>query len=432
MANVLVVGSGAREHALVWKLAQSAHRPRVYAAPGNPGMALSQLDGTGLAECIPIAADDDAALVQFARERQIDLVIVGPETPLARGLADDLRAAGIMAFGPGRAGARLEASKSFAKEVMARATIPTAHHQTFTDLAAARAYVERHGAPVVVKADGLAAGKGVTVARTLAEARRALGDALERRVFGDAGGAVVIEDYLEGAELSVMALLSGATYRLLPPAQDHKAAFDGDRGPNTGGMGAFAPVCWADDELLKTIQRRIFDPLVAELARQGLDYRGVLYAGLMVTRDGPQVIEFNVRFGDPEAQVVLPLLEGDLLDLCMAVANGTWEMAPLARRLGYAVGVTLASDGYPGSYPSDLPITLDPKGLDMETLLFHAGTRAEEGQLLTAGGRVFTVVGLGDDLAAARRRAYASIARVSFPGMRYRSDIGLRLPPVLQ
>jgi phosphoribosylamine--glycine ligase len=382
-----------------------------------------------LAECVALSSDDNAALLQFARERQIALVVVGPETPLARGLADDLRAAGIRVFGPGRAGARLEASKAFAKEMMGRANIPTAHHATFTELAAAHAYVERRGAPIVIKADGLAAGKGVTVAKTLAEAQQALDDAMERRVFGDAGGTIVIEDCLEGAELSVMALLSGEIYRLLPPAQDHKPAFDGDEGPNTGGMGAFAPVPWADDELLSAVSARIFDPLVAELARSGIDYRGALYAGLMVTRDGPQVIEFNVRFGDPEAQVVLPLLEGDLLDLCMAVAEGSLDQLMLARRAGSAVGVTLASDGYPGGYTTGLPITLDPEGLAPETLLFHAGTRAEDGQLLTAGGRVFTMVGLGADLAVARDRAYAGIERVSFPGMRYRRDIGLRPPP---
>jgi len=368
-------------------------------------------------------------LLQFARERQIDLVVVGPEAPLARGLADELRFAGFAVFGPGRAGAQLEASKTFAKEVMERANIPTARHATFTDLAAARAYVESHGAPIVVKVDGLAAGKGVTVARTLAEAHRALDDAMERRVFGEAGSAVVIEEFLEGAELSIMALLSEETYRLLPPAQDHKAAFDGDHGPNTGGMGAFAPVPWADDHLLSAVRERIFDPLVAELARSGIAYRGALYAGLMLTREGPQVIEFNVRFGDPEAQVILPLLDSDLLDVCTAVANGTLEGISLAQRPGCAVGVTLASEGYPGSYATGLPVTLALEEMGPETLLFHAGTRAEGGQLLTSGGRVFTLVGLGADLAAARRHAYAGIERVSFPGMRYRSDIGLRPPP---
>ena len=312
---------------------------------------------------------------------------------------------------------------------MEHAGIPTAWHATFTDLAPARAYIEQHGAPVVIKADGLAAGKGVTVARTLGEAQQALDDAMERRVFGEAGATVVIEDYLDGAELSVMALVSREAYCLLPIAQDHKTAFEGDQGPNTGGMGAFAPVPWVDEELLAAVRERVFDPLVAELALSGIDYRGVLYAGLMVARDGPQVIEFNVRFGDPEAQVVLPLLETDLLELCMAVANGTLEKTPLTLRAGYAVGVTLASGGYPGAFTSGLPITLDNSRLEPDTLLFHAGARSENGALLTAGGRVFTAVGLGDDLAAARNRAYESIERVRFPGMRYRRDIGLRPSP---
>jgi phosphoribosylamine--glycine ligase len=422
MANILVVGSGAREHALVWKLAQSPQHPRLYAAPGNPGMAT-------LAECFALAPDDDAALLQFAREQGIDLVVVGPEAPLARGLADVLRAAGIPVFGPGRAGAQLESSKLFAKMVMQSSGVPTANYVACATHTAARDYVERHGAPVVIKADGLAAGKGVTVAKTLAEARQALDDAMERRVFGDAGDIVVIEDCLEGAEVSVMAFVSGETYRLLPTAQDHKPIFDGDHGPNTGGMGAFAPVPWADDDLLEAVQQRIFNPLVAKLARSGIDYRGVLYAGLMIARGEPQVIEFNVRFGDPEAQVILPLLDTDLLDVCMAVANGALDTITLARRPGSAVGVTLASDGYPGNYATGLPITLDPEGLAPETLLFHAGTRREEEQLLTSGGRVFTLVGLGDDLAAARDRAYAGIERVRFQGMRYRRDIGLRPPP---
>jgi phosphoribosylamine--glycine ligase len=429
MANILVVGSGAREHALVWKLAQSHHNPRLYAAPGNPGMGSQQPAGPALALCAPIATDDQDALLQFARERQIDLLIVGPEAPLALGLADRFRASGIAVFGPGRAGAQLEASKAFAKEALGRANIPTARHATFTDVAPARAYVERHGAPIVIKADGLAAGKGVTVAATVAEALQALEDAMERRIFGAAGGTVVIEDYLDGAELSVMALVSGDTYRLMLPAQDHKPAFDHDRGPNTGGMGAIAPIPWVDDHLLELISARVFSPLVAELARSGVDYRGVLYAGLMVTRDGPHVIEFNVRFGDPEAQVILPLLETDLLDLCMAVADGTLDRVTLAHRPGSAVGVTLASEGYPGSYAVDLPITMNLEDLAAETLIFHAGTRTVESQLLTAGGRVFTVVGLGDDVAAARGRAYDGIGQISFKGMRYRSDIGQRPSP---
>ena len=425
MANILVVGSGAREHALVWKLAQSETRPRLFAAPGNPGIA-------ALAECLSISADDVAGIVAAARGHAIDLVVIGPEAPLIAGLADALRPEGIAAFGPGAAAARLEGSKAFAKEIMARASIPTARYAAFDDAAAARAYVERHGAPVVVKADGLAAGKGVTVARTMAEARSAIDDAMERGVFGAAGRTVVIEDYLEGDELSVMALVAGERCVLLPPSQDHKQVYDGDRGPNTGGMGTFAPVPWADEALLAAVRERIFAPLLRELSRAGLDYRGVIYAGLMVTREGPRVIEFNARFGDPETQVTLPLLEGDFAAVCQAVAEGQLDAATLRVAPGAAVGVVLASQGYPGAYATGHPIA----GLDTlptGTLAFHAGTRAaEDGEAstgrpyVTAGGRVLTLVGLGDDLAVARERAYAAAARVSFAGVHYRRDIGLR------
>ena len=419
MTNILVVGGGAREHALVWKLAQSASRPLLFAAPGNPGIV-------ALAERLPVDAEDVAGIAAAARSRAIDLVVIGPEVPLMAGLADRLRAAGIAAFGPGAAAARLEGSKAFAKEIMARAGIPTARYAAFDDAAAARAYVERHGAPVVVKADGLAAGKGVTVARTVAEALAAIDDAMERRVFGAAGSAVVIEDYLDGDELSVMALVAGEHFRLLPPSQDHKQVYDGDQGPNTGGMGAFAPVPWADEALLAAARARIFAPLLRELVRAGLDYRGVIYAGLMITRDGPQVIEFNARFGDPETQVTLPLLEGDFAEVCQAVAEGRLEDAELRVAPGAAVGVVLAAQGYPGSYTTGHPIA----GLDAlppGTLAFHAGTRlADDGALVTAGGRVLTLVGLGDDPAAAREHAYAAAASVTFDGAHFRRDIGLR------
>ena len=419
MTNILVVGGGAREHALVWKLAQSSACPRLFAAPGNPGIA-------ALAECLPIGAEDVAGIATAARERAVDLVVIGPEAPLTAGLADHLRAEGIAAFGPGAAAARLEGSKAFAKEIMARAGIPTARYAAFDDAAAARAYVERHGAPVVVKADGLAAGKGVTVARTAAEACAAIDDAMERGVFGAAGRTVVIEDYLEGDELSVMALVAGERCHLLPPSQDHKPVYDGDQGPNTGGMGAFAPVTWADEALLAAVRERIFAPLLRELVRAGLDYRGIIYAGLMLTRAGPQVIEFNARFGDPETQVTLPLLAGDFAQACMAVANGTLDGVDLRTSSGAAVGVALASQGYPATYSTGHPIA----GLDAlppGTLAFHAGTRlAEDGAVVTAGGRVLTLVGLGDDLAAARERAYAAAAGVTFAGAHYRRDIGQR------
>ena len=428
--KILVVGSGAREHALVWKLARSHHRPTIYAAPGNPGIARVGRDGADAAgvdvSCVGLGAEDVDGLLAFAREHAIDLTVVGPEVPLMLGIADRFRAAGLRICGPDRAGARLEGSKAFAKEIMGRADIPTARHATFTDVAAARAYVERQGAPIVVKADGLAAGKGVTVARTTAEAVRALDEMMKRHAFGDAGNRVVIEECLEGDELSVMALVAGNEYRLLPPSQDHKQVFDGDLGPNTGGMGAFAPVPWADDVLLETVRSRIFTPLLAELARTGIDYRGIIYAGLMNTHDGPKVIEFNARFGDPETQVTLPLLGDDLLDACLAIADGALDHVPPLRGEGAAVGVTLASAGYPGSYSTGHPIG-GLAHLPSDTLVFHAGTREVDGQLVTAGGRVLTVVGLGPSLDVARARAYSAVEGIEFAGAHYRRDIGQRV-----
>ncbi|HEY7781064.1 MAG TPA: phosphoribosylamine--glycine ligase [Ktedonobacterales bacterium] len=425
MMRILVIGSGAREHSIVWKLAQSTLRPQISAAPGNPGMTSPDLAAS--VTRVTIAADDVDALLAYARTHHVDLTIVGPEAPLMAGIGDRFRAAGLPICGPDRAAARLEGSKSFAKDVMARAGVPTARHATFTNLDAARAYVRAHGVPIVVKADGLAAGKGVTVARTEDDALAALDDALGRGVFGTAGATVVVEEYLEGDELSVMALVAGTTYHLLPAAQDHKQVFDGDRGPNTGGMGAFAPVPWAGADALEMVRARVFTPLLAELARIGIAYRGILYAGLMWTADGPRVIEFNARLGDPETQVVLPLVEGDLAALCMAVAEGRLEQTPFAIRSAAAVGVVLAAPGYPGVYQTGAPISgLEHVAEAPETLVFHAGTRERDGHLVTAGGRVLTVVGLGHDLDAARARAYAGAERIDFAGKHARHDIGRR------
>jgi phosphoribosylamine---glycine ligase len=434
MTNILVVGGGAREHTLAWALGRSPQQPRIYVAPGNPGVdgawlgareAIPDGDDAPRASRVDIAADDVEALLAYAHSQQIDLTVVGPEAPLMLGLTDRFRASGLRVVGPDRAAARLEGSKAFAKEIMARAGIPTAQHETFSDVGAARAYIERHGAPVVVKADGIAAGKGVVVAYSVADALQAVDAIMERRIFGAAGNTVVIEDYLEGDELSVMAFVSGATYRLLSPTQDHKQVFDGDRGPNTGGMGAFAPVPWADEAVLAPVRARILEPLLRELVRSGFDYRGVIYAGLMITRDGPKVIEFNARLGDPEAQVALPLLVCDLVEVLLAVASGTLDRVAVPHRLGAAVGVVLASQGYPGSYATGHAISLAHPLAD-QTLVFHGGTREEGGQLVTAGGRVLTAVGLGVDLVDARARAYAAADAISFAGKHYRRDIGAR------
>ncbi len=418
--RVLVAGSGAREHALLWKLAQSPRIGLLLCAPGNAGTA-------ELAENIPVAVNDLDAIVQIARTRRVDLVVVGPEEPLALGLADRLSAAGLRVFGPSQAATRIESSKSWAKEIMLAAGVPTARAVVATGLPEALAAVGQFGFPVAIKADGLAAGKGVVIAASMEEAHLALTAMLEQGVLGEAGRRVVIEEALRGSEVSVLGITDGSTVLTLPAACDYKRAFDADRGPNTGGMGAYAPAGPDDDRLLDSIRTSILEPVVREMAARGAAMRGVLYAGLMLTPDGPKVLEFNARFGDPETQVVLPLADLDLLELCEAVVDGTLaDVPPLPRATGAAVGVVLASGGYPGPYRTGLPIA----GLDAvadDVLVFHAGTRRDEdGKLATAGGRVLTVVGQAADLGSARDRAYAGATAIAFEGMQFRSDIGKR------
>jgi phosphoribosylamine--glycine ligase len=454
--RVLVVGAGAREHAIVWKLAQSPHRPRLYAAPGNPGIE-------ALATCVPIAADDVAGLVRFCQQEEIQLVVIGPEQPLAAGLVDACLEAGIRAFGPTQAAARLETSKAFAKQLMQAAGVPTARHQVFDDAAAAKAYIEQSGAPIVVKADGLAAGKGVVVAHSVDEARQAVDQLMLDGRFGSAGRRVVIESYLEGREASLMFFICDDTIVPMLPARDHKRIGEGDTGPNTGGMGAFAPVPdVSSEELADRVQRTIVEPTLAALRAQGVNYRGVLYVGLMLTADGPQVVEFNVRLGDPEAEVVLPLLETDLLDIAWATSEGRLADVPVTWSKDHAVCVVLAAAGYPEqpqrgdeirieiapSTPADLH-TLDVSMADANAsgiravdtqaadvpadstrapILFHAGTaRDEQGRLRTAGGRVLTVVGRAATLTAARDIAYRGAAGVTFAGKYLRRDIAARV-----
>ena len=418
--RVLVVGGGGREHALCWFLARSA---TVFCAPGNPGTAQ-------LGRNIPLAVDDHAAILRAVGEFKIDLTIVGPEGPLAAGLVDVLSKSGHAAFGPTAAAARIEASKAWAKELMARAGVPTAASRTFTDRAQALRYIEQHREPLVVKASGLAAGKGAIVCQTRGEAREAASRMFDGK-FGDAGREVVIEEFLAGEELSVLALTDGEQVVTLPPAQDHKRLLDGDQGPNTGGMGAYAPVSLAHEALLDEVRRTVLLPTVRQLAKDGVDYRGVLYAGLMVSPDGrPFVIEFNCRFGDPETQVILPLLDGALLQDLWAIASGeAWHPAhPMRapRGAGAAVTTVLASRGYPDAPAKGIPVSL-PAMIPPAALLFHAGTALDaSGTLRTAGGRVLCATGIGADIPAARAVSQALAEAVAFDGKTFRRDIAWR------
>jgi phosphoribosylamine--glycine ligase len=418
MTDVLLVGGGGREHSLAWKLAQSPGLGRLVAAPGNPGIAAH-------ARCVPVkdtAIDDLVALAQ--RERP-DLVVVGPETPLAMGLADRLRAAGFAVFGGGAAAARLESSKAFAKDLMARHRIPTARFGTFRDLESARAYCRELGAPLVVKADGLAAGKGVIICRSLEEADAALAQCLQARAFGDSGLTVVVEEFLEGEEASFFAISDGTAVLPLAAAQDHKTVWDGDRGPNTGGMGAYSPAPVLDSAMEARVMAEIVRPTIAAMAGEGTPYTGVLYVGLMITREGPKVIEFNCRFGDPECQVLLPRLDEDLLALLLAAATGKGLPSSLAWSPRASVCVVMTSAGYPGHYETGRPITgLEAAGQIDGVTVFHAGTARAGGALVTAGGRVLGVQALGADVAAAIRAAYAAVERIRFDGAHYRRDIG--------
>lgn len=416
--HVLVIGGGGREHALCRALLHSESVTAVSAAPGSDA-----IDADGVA-CRPVALADNRALAALARDLAPDLIVIGPEAPLANGAADVLRDAGFAVFGPGRAGARIESSKAWAKAFMQRHGIPTAAAQAFDDPAEAEAYIRTLPHPPVIKADGLAAGKGVTVAADHDEAIAAVRAALVAGDFGEAGRRVVVEQRLNGPELSLLALVAGDRYHLLPPAQDHKAVFDGGRGPNTGGMGAYSPLPWLAPETLAQIERSVIAPAVRGLAAEGIDYRGVLYAGLMLTEDGPYVLEFNCRFGDPEAQAVLPRLQGDAGRYLYDVANGRLPAAPLAVDARAAVCVVLASAGYPGAFERGKPISgLEEAAAMPGVVVFHNGTRRAGDVWMTDGGRVLSVVGFGDDVADARKRAYAACDKIQFAGRHFRTDI---------
>lgn len=414
--NILVIGSGGREHALYWKLSESPQTEQIYAIPGNPSMGASAA----------IALDDHAAILRFAKEHEIGLVVVGPEVPLMNGLVDELEAAGIRAFGPRANAAEIEGSKSFAKDLMKKYGIPTARYEVFTAAEPARAYIRQEGAPIVVKADGLAAGKGVIVAMTEQEALDAVDAIMEDHSFGDAGARVVIEEFMEGEEASLLAFTDGTTIRPMISAQDHKRAYDGDRGPNTGGMGTYAPAPVMTPEMTERAVEEILKPTIAAMAKEGRTYRGCLYLGLMVTADGPKVVEFNARFGDPETQVVLPLLDSDLVAIMCACADGTLADVPIRWKDGAAVCVVLASGGYPGHYEKGQEIHGLADAEAMGALVFHAGTAMKDGKLVTNGGRVLGVVGRGADISSAVDAAYAAATKISFKDAYYRKDIAHR------
>ena len=418
--RILVVGSGGREHALAWKISRSPLVRALYAAPGNPGISR-------VAELVALDPRDVDGLARWARENRIDLVVVGPEAPLVAGLADRVAAAGIPVFGPSAAAAEIEGSKAFAKDVMRAAGIPTADYEAFTELAPAVAYARARGGRVAVKADGLAAGKGVVVCGDPGEAEEALRAMLVGGIHGAAGKKVVVEERLEGPEASCIAFTDGERVRMLAAAQDHKRVFDGDRGPNTGGMGAFSPTPNVGPEALAEVERTIVLPAIRELARRGRPFRGALYAGLMLTAKGPRVIEYNARLGDPETQPILMRLRNDVVPALLAAAKGDLSGVSLDFDPRAAVGVVLAAEGYPGKVASGDAIEGADDPFPDDVQVFHAGTaRDATGRVVTSGGRVLTVCALGDGLAGAARRAYEAVAKVRFRGVQFRRDIGGR------
>ncbi|MGO8920815.1 MAG: phosphoribosylamine--glycine ligase [Stellaceae bacterium] len=418
--RVLVIGSGGREHALAWAIAASPLCDALYCAPGNPGIAED-------AVCVPVPAGDLDGILALARRERIDFVVVGPEAPLVAGLVDRLEAAGIAAFGPSAAAAALEGSKGFMKDLCAKYAIPTAGYGRFRDAEGARDFVRRRGAPIVIKADGLAAGKGVTVALTMTEALAAIDEAMVGRRFGAAGAELVVEEFLEGEEASFFALVDGSHALPLATAQDHKRVGEGDTGPNTGGMGAYSPAPCVTPAIEREVMERIILPTVRGMAAEGRPYKGVLYAGLMLTREGPKLIEYNVRFGDPECQALLPRLMSDLLPALIASRDGVLDGFDLRWHAEAAVCVVLAAKGYPGDPVKGTEIAgLAEAASDPAVKIFHAGTRLEGGRLVADGGRVLDVVALGRDVAAARDAAYAAISRIRWPGGFWRRDIGWR------
>lgn len=424
--RVLIVGSGGREHALAWKIAQSPQVEQVYVAPGNAGTEWPAGSGWAASTNVAIAAEDINGLLNYAREQEITLTVLGPEVPLAAGIVDIFQAEGMAIFGPSQAAAQLESSKAFAKVFMSEQGIPTAAYATFNSYDDAQHFLEtQQDKGWVVKASGLAAGKGVVMCDNAVEALEATRQMMAERKFGPAGEVVVIEERLSGRELSVLAFSDGRTVTLMPPARDHKRVYDNDGGPNTGGMGAYAPVPEADEGLLAEIKRTVLQPAVDGMAMRGTPYVGVLYAGLMLTAEGLKVLEFNCRFGDPETQVILPLLESDLVEVMLACIEGRLAEQTVRWRPGACATVVLAAAGYPEAYPKGQAITGVEGMAELENVIvFHAGTARLVGQLVTNGGRVLAVSGVGEDLAGAIGRAYKGVERIQFEGFHYRQDIG--------
>jgi len=415
--KILVVGGGGREHTIIWKLRQNPRVTEIHCVPGNGGIA-------DMAVCVPLKATDIRGIVDYAKMERFDLVVVAPDDPLYMGLVDELQKEGIRAFGPTAAGARLEGSKVYAKHLMKKYGIPTAQYEVFGEYDKACAYVQTCPLPTVVKADGLALGKGVIICNTVEEAKAALDTIMVEQVFGEAGSRVVVEEFMQGPEVSVLAFCDGKTILPMASAQDHKRAFDNDQGPNTGGMGTFSPSPKYTDAVKAEVEEKIIRRTVGALQMEGVEFKGVLYFGLMLTQDGPKLLEYNARFGDPEAQVVLPRMKNDLLDVMDAVIDGRLHNITLEWDERSAVCVVMASGGYPGSYVKGLPI----RGLEQvqDAVVFHAGTAKKDGEYVTAGGRVLGVTALGKDIAEARRKAYREVGKIHFNGAQYRTDIGIK------
>ncbi|MFX3636352.1 MAG: phosphoribosylamine--glycine ligase [Candidatus Pristimantibacillus sp.] len=417
--RILVVGGGGREHAIIWALKKSEKVTELFCAPGNAGIAQ-------LAEIVPIAVNKFDELVQFAKDASIDLVFIGPDDPLAEGIVDAFEKHNIPVYGPNKAAAEIEGSKIFMKDLLKKYNIPTAKYETFTEYETALAYLRQQEIPIVIKADGLAAGKGVTVAYSMEEAEQALREAMVDKVFGAAGSQIVIEEFLEGQEMSILAFVDGETVRAMVPAQDHKPVFDNDKGPNTGGMGTYTPLPHIEQSIVDESIANIIIPTAKAMVSEGRPFRGVLFAGLMITKDGPKTIEFNARMGDPETQVVLPRLETDLLDIVLASLNGRLDQLDIVWSEEAAVCVIVASEGYPAAYPKGRIIEGLEAAEAQGALVFHAGTAEQDGRIVTNGGRVLGVVGRGRDIAEARARAYEAVGVIHFDGMHSRTDIAAK------